>query len=42
MWGTTKKNSLISRSGLADYIIVMRKGKDVDIEEAVDDVHKCG
>jgi len=35
MWGTTKKNSLISRPGLADYIIVMRKGKDVDIEEKV-------
>jgi len=35
MWGTTKKNSLIVRPGLADYIIVMRKGKDVDIEEKV-------
>lgn len=35
MWGTTKKNSLIVRPGLADYIIVMRKGKDVDIEEEV-------
>lgn len=35
MWGTTKKNSLIVRPGLADYIVVMRKGKDVDIENAV-------
>lgn len=35
MWGTTKKNSLIVRPGLADYIVVMRKGKDVDIEEKV-------
>jgi DNA modification methylase len=35
MWGTTKKNSLIVRPGLADYIIVMRKGKDVDLEEKV-------
>ncbi|RLD26266.1 MAG: DNA methylase [Bacteroidetes bacterium] len=30
MHGTTKKNSLINRPGLADYIIVMRKGKQVD------------
>ena len=35
MWGTTKKNSLIVRPGLADYIVVMRKGKDVDLEESV-------
>ncbi len=35
MWGTTKKNSLNVRPGLADYIIVMRKGKDVDLEESV-------
>lgn len=35
MWGTTKKNSLTVRPGLADYIIVMRKGKNVDIEETV-------
>jgi DNA modification methylase len=35
MWGTTKKNSLTVRPGLADYIVVMRKDKDVDLEEAV-------
>lgn len=35
MWGTTKKNSLTVRPGLADYIIVMRKGKNVDLEEVV-------
>ena len=35
MWGTTKKNSLINRAGLADYIIVMRKDKQVDEERPV-------
>lgn len=35
MHGTTKKNSLVNRAGLADYIIVMRKGKDVDLENKV-------
>ncbi|RLD25484.1 MAG: DNA methylase [Bacteroidetes bacterium] len=35
MWGTTKKNSLNNRPGLADYIIVLRKGKEVDLETQV-------
>lgn len=35
MHGTTKKNSLINRPGLADYIVVMRKDKQVDELEPV-------
>lgn len=35
MWGTTKKNSLIVRPGMSDYIIVMRKDQQVDIEKPV-------
>lgn len=35
MWGTTKKNSLVNRPGLADYIIVMRKDEQVDTERPV-------
>ena len=35
MHGTTKKNSLIVRPGLPDYIIIMRKGKDVDEDRPV-------